>query len=76
MTFSSDREDVKNDKVKKLNLNHKMGSVGEIKKKKNVGGRRGMRRDMNKARRRGTQKWVNNRKKKKNNKSLVNIFSN
>jgi hypothetical protein len=41
-----------------------------------VGGRRGVRRDKNKARRRGTQKWVNNRKEKKNDKPLGNIFSN
>jgi len=60
----------------KYKPNHKIGSVGRYIRKNNVGGRRGVIRDKNKARRRATQKWVNNRKIKKNDKPLENIFSN
>jgi hypothetical protein len=74
MTFLSDKRDIKSDKVKtKPQIRNYWRNR---RKKNNVEGRRGIRRDKNKTRRRGTQKWVNNRQKKKNDKPLVNIFSN
>jgi hypothetical protein len=72
MTFLSDRKDTENDKVKTKPQNR---ICWRDTRKKNVGGRTGMRRDKNKTRR-DIQKWVNNRKKIKNDKPLVNIFSN